>query len=194
VPATIALLLIQIPAILMALGVVREKELGSITNLYVTPVNRWEFMLGKQLPYVAVAMINFLILAAMAIFLFGVPVKGSFAALTSGALLYVIATTGMGLFISTFTRTQIAALFGTAIATIVPAVLFSGMMQPVSSLEGGAIVIGKIVPSTYFMTISLGAFTKGLGFADLTPDFLALAIFIVVLTVLSALLLREQEP
>ncbi len=193
VPATIALLLIQIPAILMALGVVREKELGSITNLYVTPVTRWEFVLGKQLPYVAVAMVSFFILLAMAIFLIDVPVKGSLLTLMAGALLYVVATTGVGLFISTFTRTQIAALFGTAIGTIVPAVLFSGMMQPVSSLEGGAIVIGKIFPSTYFMTISLGVFTKGLGFADLAGQFLALAICIAVLTMLSVLLLRDQE-
>ncbi len=193
VPATLALLLIQIPAILMALGVVREKELGSITNLYVTPVTRWEFVFGKQLPYVIVAMANFLLLVAMAIFLFGVSVKGSFAALAFGALLYVMATTGIGLVISTFTRTQIAALFGTAIATIIPAVMFSGMMQPVSSLEGGGAVIGKVFPSTYFMTISLGVFTKGLGFPDLIQEFLILGISIIVLTVLSVLLLHEQE-
>ncbi len=193
VPATIALLLIQIPAILMALSVVREKELGSITNLYVTPITRCEFVFGKQLPYVIVAMANYLLLVAMAIILFGVTVKGSFLALTAGAFLYVIATTGIGLLISTFTRTQIAALFGTAIATIVPAVLFSGMMQPVSSLEGGAIVIGRIFPSSYFMTISLGVFTKGLGFSDLSENFLALAIFVVVLSVLSVHLLRKQE-
>lgn len=192
VPATIALLLIQIPAILMALGVVREKELGSITNLYVTPITRWEFVVGKQLPYVAVAMANFAILVAMAVFLFGVPVKGSLTALTAGAFLYVITTTGIGFVISTFTRTQIAALFGTAIATIIPAVLFSGMMQPVSSLEGGAALIGRIFPSTYFMTISLGVFTKGLGFLDLRNEFLILTLCIVVLVSLSVLLLRKQ--
>ncbi len=194
VPSTIALLLMQIPAILIALGVVREKELGSITNLYVTPVTRLEFLLGKQLPYIAIALINFFILVAMALFLFEVPIKGSFAALCLGAALFVSASTGVGLLISAFTRTQIAALFGTAIATIVPSILFSGMMQPVSSLEGGAAFTGKIIPTTYFMNISVGTFTKGLGFRDLSTEFIALLIFLPILTALSVILLKKQEP
>ena len=193
VPSVIVILLVFIPAVLMALGVVREKELGSITNLYVTPVNRLEFLLGKQLPYVAVGMVNFLLMTFLAVTLFGVELKGSFLALSLGALLYVLATTGLGLLISSFTRTQIAALFGAAIATMVPTVLFSGMMQPVSSLEGGAALIGKGFPAGYFMTISVGTFTKALGFEELTGSFLALAAFFPVLTLLSFLLLRKQE-
>lgn len=193
VPSTIALLLMQIPAILMALGIVREKELGSITNLYVTPVTRLEFLLGKQIPYITIALVNFFILVAMAIFLFEVPIKGSFATLCLGAALFVSASTGVGLLISAFTRTQIAALFGTAIATIIPSILFSGMMQPVSSLEGGAAVIAKIIPTTYFMNISVGTFTKGLGFSELSSEFAALLIFLPVLTALSVLLLKKQE-
>jgi len=193
VPTVIALMLVFIPAILMALGVVREKELGSITNLYVTPVTRLEFILGKQLPYVALGMINFLLMVGLAVFLFAVPVKGSLLALSLGALLYVTTTTGLGLLISSFTKTQIAALFGTAIATTVPAVLFSGMMQPVSSLEGGAALFGKGFPTSYFMTISVGTFTKALGVSDLYSEFLALAAFIPILTILSILLLNKQE-
>ncbi len=193
VPTVIALMLIFIPAILMALGVVREKELGSITNLYVTPVTRLEFLLGKQLPYVGVGMVNFLLLVVLAIMVFGVPIKGSFLALAVGALLYVIATTGLGLLVSAFTRTQIAALFGTAIATMLPATQFSGMMQPVSTLEGGAAVVGQLFPTTYFMIISIGTFTKALSFEELIPDFLALAAFFPALTLLSMLLLRKQE-
>lgn len=193
VPTVIALMLVFIPAILMALGVVREKELGSITNLYVTPVTRLEFLFGKQLPYIVLGMANFLLMCALAVFLFGVPVNGSFLALSVGALLYVTATTGFGLLISSFTKTQIAALFATAIATTVPAVMFSGMMQPVASLEGNAALIGQGFPTGYFMTISVGAFTKALGFADLYRDFLALAAFIPILTVLSMLLLNKQE-
>ena len=193
VPSDVALLLVFVPAILMALGVVREKELGSITNLYVTPVTRLEFLLGKQIPYVAIGMLNFLVMVAMAILVFGVPVKGSFLALTVGALLYVAATTGLGLLISTFTRTQTAALFGTAIGTILPAVQFSGMLQPVSSLEGAGAVIGQIFPTTHFMTISVGTFTKALGFAELSLSFLALACFAPVLIAMSATFLRGQE-
>ncbi len=193
VPANLVLMLVFIPAILMALGVVREKELGSIINLYVTPVSRLEFLLGKQLPYVLVGLVNFLVMTALAVFLFDVPVKGSFLALSFGALLFVIATTGVGLLISSFTRTQVAALFGTAIFTMVPSVLFSGMMQPVSSLEGGAAVFGNAFPTGYYMTICVGVFTKALGFAELRDSFLALALYFPVLTVTSLLLLKKQE-
>jgi ribosome-dependent ATPase len=193
VPSSIALLLIFIPSILMALGVVREKELGSIINLYVTPVRGIEFLLGKQLPYVALAMANYLCLVIMAVFLFGVPLKGSLAALTLGALLYVITATGIGLLVSAFTKTQIAALFGTAIVIMMPATQFSGMLVPVSSLTGGAAIIGQGFPTSYFLQISVGVFTKSLHFAELSPSLLALAAFIPILTVLSLLFLPEQD-
>ncbi|MBL8403160.1 MAG: ribosome-associated ATPase/putative transporter RbbA [Dechloromonas sp.] len=193
VPAVIPLLMLLIPAILMALGVVREKELGSITNLYVTPVTRFEFLVGKQLPYVAVCMGSYLLMMLEATLVFGVPVKGSLAAMTLGALLYVTATTGLGLLMSTFTRTQIAALFGTAIVTMLPTLQFSGLTTPVESLQGGGYWIGQFYPATYFILICRGAFTKGLGFADLWPSLLALAAFIPVLTLLSVALLKKQE-
>jgi hypothetical protein len=120
VPAVIPILLMLIPAMLTALSVVREKELGSIINFYVTPVTRLEFLLGKQLPYVVLAMLNFLLLELVAVTLFGVPLKGSFFTLASGTLLYVGAATAMGLLISTFMRSQVAAIFGTAVLTILP--------------------------------------------------------------------------
>jgi ribosome-dependent ATPase len=192
-PALIALLLALIPAILMALAIVREKELGSIVNLYVTPVTRLEFLLGKQVPYIALAMINFVMLLAMALFLFGVPLKGSLALLALGALVYVTTTTAYGRVISTFTSTQIAALFGTAILTVLPATMFSGMLTPVSSITGFGAVLGRLFPMTYFVPISVGTFTKGLGFADLSGDLLVLALFIPALTLLSLALLRAQE-
>ncbi|TSD84044.1 ribosome-associated ATPase/putative transporter RbbA [Mycobacterium sp. KBS0706] len=193
VPSTIALLLALIPAILMALAVVREKELGSITNLHVTPVTRLEFLLGKQIPYVGVAMINFACLLAMAVLLFQVPLKGSLWTLSLAAVLYVAATTSYGLVISAFARTQIAALFGTAILTVVPATQFSGMLTPVSSLNGAAALMGYGFPMTYFLRISVGTFTKSLGFAELSGNLLALAAFVPALTLLSLLLLRKQE-
>lgn len=184
---------IFIPAILMALGVVREKELGSITNLYVTPVTRLEFLLGKQLPYVVVSLISFVLLVIQSQLVFQVPIKGSLAALTLGATLYVVATTGLGLLISTFTRTQIAALFGTAILTMLPTVSFSGLTTPVGALEGASYWIGQLFPASYFLVISRGTYTKALGIADLLPQFLALAAFIPVLTLLAVALLKKQE-
>jgi ribosome-dependent ATPase len=193
VPATISMLLALFPAILMALAVVREKELGSITNLYVTPVTRFEFLVGKQLPYIAVAMTNFALMFLMALFVFKVPLKGSFLALLLGTLTYVTTTTAYGMLISAFARTQIAALFGTAILTVLPATMFAGMMVPVSALSGMARIMGRLFPMTYFLPVSVGTFTKGLGFPDLAPNLAALAFFIPVLTALSLLLLRKQE-
>lgn len=193
VPAVIPLLLVFIPAILMALGVVREKELGSITNLYVTPVTRLEFLIGKQLPYILVSMISYFGLVILAVFIFGVPLKGSLSALTLAALLYVTTTTGLGLLISAFTQTQIAALAGTAVLTLMIAVNFCGLTQPVASLDGAGAVIGRLFPTTYFLNISRGAFTKALSFSDLTQQLLALAAFIPFFTLASLLALRKQE-
>jgi ribosome-dependent ATPase len=193
VPGTISMLLALFPAILMALAVVREKELGSITNLYVTPVTRLEFLLGKQVPYVTLAMVNFALMLTMALIVFDVPLKGSFLTLLLGALIYVTATTAYGMVISAFARTQIAALFGTAILTVLPATMFAGMTVPVSSLSGMARIMGRLFPMTYFLPISVGTFTKGLGFSDLATNLAALAVFIPALTLLSLLLLRKQE-
>lgn len=193
VPAVIPLLLVFIPAILMALAVVREKELGSITNLYATPVTRLEFLLGKQLPYIGVSMISFFGLTALAVFVFDVPLKGSFLTLSLAAMIFVTGTTGIGLLMSSFTKTQIAALAATAIVTMLATVSFSGLTEPVSSLEGIGAVIGTLFPETYFLNISCGVFTKALEFSDLHTDFLALAAFVPVLTLLSLILLSKQE-
>ncbi|GBD47826.1 ribosome-associated ATPase/putative transporter RbbA [Methylopila sp. Yamaguchi] len=191
-PATIPLLLMLIPAMLAALSVVREKELGSIVNLYVTPVSRLEFLLGKQAPYVALAMINAGLLWLAAAFAFRVPFTGSFVAYATGALLYVMASTAFGLLISTFMSSQIAAIFGATVLTIVPAAQFSGMIDPVSSLEGVGALIGRIYPTAHFMTITRATFSKALGLADLYPSFAALAIAAPALLGLSVALLKKQ--
>ena len=193
VPSTISLELALFPAILMALAVVREKELGSITNLYVTPVTRLEFLLGKQVPYVGLAMVNFILMFLMALFVFRVPLKGSLPTLIGTTLIYVTATTAYGMVVSAFARTQIAALFGTAILTVLPATMFAGMTVPVSSLTGLARIMGYLFPMSYYLPVSVGTFTKGLGFADLAMDVSALALFVPVLLTLSLLLLRKQE-
>ena len=193
VPAMIPLLLMLIPSMLTALSVVRDKEMGSIVNLYVTPVTRLEFLLGKQLPYILLAMLNFLVMAALAVTIFGVPMTGSFLTLAAAALLYVISATAMGLLISAFMRSQIAAIFGTAVLTILPATQFSGMIDPVSSLEGVGALIGRLYPTTHFLTISRGTFSKALGFADLQPALLSLVLAVPVLMGLCVALLKKQE-
>jgi ribosome-dependent ATPase len=193
VPAVIPMLLMLIPSMLTALSVVREKELGSIINFYVTPTTRLEFLLGKQLPYVVLAMLNFLLLTLLAVTLFGVPLKGSFAAMSAGALLYVVSATAMGLLMSSFMRSQVAAVFGTAIVTLIPATQYSGFIEPVSALEGFGAIVGAVYPTTHFLIISRGAFAKSLGFAELQASFVPLALAVPVLIGLCAMLLKKQE-
>ena len=181
VPAVIPLLLLLIPAMLATLSVVREKDLGSIINFYVTPTTRLEFLVGKQLPYMALGFLNFLLLTALAATLFRVPLKGDFLTAATGALLYVGCSTGIGMLVSTLTRTQVAALFATAVLTLIPAGNFCGLTDPVSSLEGFGRLVGDVYPTTYFITISRGTFNKALGFAGLYESFLPLLIAIPVL-------------
>jgi len=193
VPGIIMTLLAFIPAIMTSLGIVREKELGSIINFYATPVTKLEFLLGKQAPYVLLAMVNFGTLVLLALFLFNVPIKGSFAALVLGALIYVVATTGFGIMVSTFVKTQIAAIFATAIITVTPAINFSGYLSPVSSLSGEAKVIGLMFPYGYFQQISIGTFTKVLNFSDLIINYFALFAIIIAYQIIGLLLLKAQE-
>ncbi|WP_278378257.1 ribosome-associated ATPase/putative transporter RbbA [Stutzerimonas kunmingensis] len=192
-PAMIPLLLMMIPAMLTALGVVREKELGSITNFYVTPTTRLEFLLGKQLPYIALGMFNFATLALLAVFVFGIPIKGSIFTLCLGALLYVTCATGLGLLMSSILNSQIAAIFGTTIVTLLPAIQFSGLIHPVSAMEGAGAFIGKLYPTSHFLIISRGVFSKSLGLAELYPYFIPMLLAIPLLTLLSVAGLRKQE-
>jgi ribosome-dependent ATPase len=193
VPAVIPMLLLMIPAVLTALSVVREKELGSIINLYVTPVSRLEFLLGKQLPYIVLAFINFLLMLATAILLFKVPLTGSFWALSLSALIFVLFSTGFGLFASTFTKSQIAAILVAVLGTIIPAVQFAGMITPVSALEGGGRLIGEIHPASFFLTISRGVFSKALQLADIYPALLQMVLAVPVIILAAVLLLHKQE-
>ena len=193
VPAVIPLLLLMLPAMLTALAVVREKETGSITNLYVTPVTRIEFLLGKQLPYVGLAMVNFLLMSLLAVTIFGVPVKGSFFTLALAALIFSFAATGMGLLASAVTRSQIAAMFFAMIGTLIPATQFAGLIDPVSSLEGSSKFIGEIYPATHMISISRGVFSKALGLADLTGPLWSMLISVPVILGVAVLLLKKLE-
>lgn len=193
VPSVIMLMLILIPAIMSAIGVVREKETGSIANFRSTPISQFEFLFGKQLPYIAIAMMSFAMLVLIALFVFQVPIKGSAWLLVLATLLYVSAATGFGQLISSFTRTQVSAVFATAILSIIPAVNFSGLMVPVASLSGGGRIIGMSFPPAWYQPVSVGVFTKGLGAAQLWPNLVMLAFFFLLFLVVAQLALRKQE-
>ena len=192
-PGVLMLLMYMFSTMLTALGVVREKELGSITNLYASPAKKLEFLVGKQLPYIGFGIISFASLVALMVFFFKVPVTGNFFALAVGAVFFAVAATSLGLVISSFVSTQLAAIFGSAIIVMIPTLNFSGMMYPVSTLEGGGRFIGHAFPALYFQQITSGVFNKGLGFASLYQSYLWIGFFCVLFWILATLLLKKQE-
>ena len=192
-PGVMMLVLMMIPAMMSAVGVVREREIGSIANFYASPAAVAQYLIGKQLPYIAVGMVNFAAMMLMIIYLFGVPLKGSFTGLAVGTLLMVSASTALGLLISCFVRSQLAAIFATAIITMIPAQTYSGFLYPLSTMEGGALVIGKTFPSSWYYTVSVGSFTKGLHTADLLHEYAAIAAFAATSLILACVLLKKQE-
>ncbi|NLV96665.1 MAG: ABC transporter ATP-binding protein/permease, partial [Desulfovibrionales bacterium] len=193
VPAVIPMLLLMLPAMLTALAVVREKETGSILNLYTTPVTRTEFLLGKQLPYVLLALLNFGLMTLLAVTIFGVPVKGSLGTLLLAALIFSFCATGMGLLASSITKSQIAAMFFAMIGTMIPTIQFSGLLDPVSSLQGSAQILGRIYPATHMINISRGVFNKALHFHDLSASLMPMLLAVPVIIGAAILLLRKQE-
>ena len=192
-PGVMMLVLMMIPAMMSAVGVVREREIGSIANFYASPAAVAQYLIGKQLPYIAVGMVNFAAMMLMIIYLFGVPLKGSFVGLAVGTLLMVSASTALGLLISCFVRSQLAAIFATAIITMIPAQTYSGFLYPLSTMEGGALIIGKTFPSSWYYTVSVGSFTKGLHTADLLHEYAAIAAFAATSLILACVLLKKQE-
>jgi len=192
-PGVLMLALSLFPAMMAAVGVVREREIGSIANLYASPASVPQYLMGKQLPYLAMGVFNFVSLTLMIVFWFGVPLKGSLLALFIGTLLHVAAATAFGLLISAFTKSQTAAFFISAIGSVTIASNFSGMMYPVSTMSGGAYVIGVSFPASWYQRVSIGGFTKGLGLLDFGREFAMLAMFAIVFLTLACLSLQKQE-
>ena len=192
-PGVMMMVLMMIPAMMAAVGVVRERETGSIANFYASPATAAQYLIGKQLPYIAVGMVNFAAMMLMMLLWFGVPLKGSFAALALGTLLMAAASTAMGLLVSCFVRSQLAALFAASIIAMIPAMNYSGFLYPMSTLSGGGYAIGKTFPASWYLTVSLGTFAKGLGLRDLLPQYAAISAFAAGCIALSCLLLKKQE-
>ncbi|MEA5160351.1 ribosome-associated ATPase/putative transporter RbbA [Cereibacter johrii] len=193
VPSIIMLILMLVPAIMAAVSVVREKESGTIANFRSTPVGRAEFLVGKQLPYAVIAWGSFWVLFLLARLLFEVPFSGDLGALAAISAVYVVATTGFGQFISSFTATQVTAVFATAIITIIPTINFSGLIVPVSSLAPAARTLGRAFPGAWYQPVSVGSFVKGFGWAELWPAGLMMLGFCAAYLLLSVLSLRKQE-
>ncbi len=176
-PKLIMVILMITPPFLTVLGVVREKESGSIFNIYASTVSKAEFLVGKLIPYVVISMFNALMLFALARYLFGAPFKGDFIFFALGTMMYVVCTTGIGLVISVLVRTQTAAMVIVAIVTVVPAALYSGAIIPIESLSPAASALAHLLPAMYYAKIATGSFLKGVGATVLWPNVLVLAAY-----------------
>ena len=193
VPGVIVIILMTVPAIMMTLSIVKEKEAGTITNFYATPLTKLEFLFGKQLIYILIFFINYLILVGIAVFFYKVPIKGSFLLLTMMAIPYILSTTAIGLFFSSFVKSQISGLLITMIMTMIPAFTFSGLLTPISSLDKGGQIMSLFYPTSYFMHATIGTFTKNLPIKSMIPDFVWISVFFTFIILASLLLLKKQE-
>jgi len=192
VPALVMFTLMLASPLLTALGVVREKETGSIYNIYSSTVSRAEFLTGKLLPYIVISLVNVLVLWLIAVGLFHVPFKGNFLLFFSASVLFVCCTTGIGLLISLLVQTQMAALIITMVVAMIPTILFSGLLVPVASLTRGAKIQAHLYPAMYYTDIVRGSFLKGVGADVLWIDLLALAIFAAAMSVVTYRLFTKR--
>ncbi len=193
VPGVIAVILLAVPSIMMTLSIPKEKEQGTITNFYATPLSKFEFLIGKQLLYIGIFFLVYLGLVSIAVFCYRVPIKGSFLILSALTIIYIFCSTSIGLLVSVFTKTQIAGLMISLIATMVPSFTFSGLLTPISSLDTGGQITARIYPIIYYMRSILGIFTKDLSLKLILPNFLYLIIFYVIVMSLCNILLKKQE-
>jgi ABC-2 type transport system permease protein/ribosome-dependent ATPase len=193
VPGLIVIILLMNPAVLTALAIAREKEFGTIYNIYSTPIRKWEFLVGKIIPYLFISAINFFVIVITIRVLFQIPMKGHLTSLMPGAFLYVLINVSFGLLVSAVTRTMVSAQIVTVIVTVIPAFLYSGLLIPVANLEGAARVVAHLYPSMHFMKIVHGVYLKDLGLVSLLPHVMILVLYFVVLFSAGIWVFRKRE-
>ena len=193
VPSLLAIILLMNPAVLTALAIAREKEFGTIYNIYSTPIRKWEFLVGKIIPYLIISSINFIVLTTTVKLLFHIPMKGPVVNLVPGAFFYILINVSIGLLVSSVTRTMVSAQIVTIIVTVIPAFLYSGLLIPVSNLEGGAKIMAYLYPTMHFMKIIHGVYLKNLTVVELLPQILILVFYFAVLFSLGILVFRKRE-
>jgi len=175
IPGIVALLLLVITTNLSSMGIVREKELGTLEQLNVTPLTRVELIIGKLLPYGMVGLIDVLLVLSVAIFWFHVPMRGSYILLFAMTLVYLMSTLGLGLFVSTISETQQQAMMTTTFFFLIPMMLLSGFVFPIENMPAAVQSITYLIPLRYFLVILRSIFLKGVGLETLWPQALALA-------------------
>ncbi|MCC7009222.1 MAG: ABC transporter permease [Acidobacteria bacterium] len=192
IPGVLAMLLMLITANLTSMAIVREREGGTLDQLNVTPIGRWELILGKLLPYALVGFVDVLLVVAVAVGWFDVPLRGSLWLLLGASLIYLLCTLGLGLFVSTISATQQQAMMTSTFFFLIPMMYLSGFVFPIENMPRVIQVVTTLIPLRYFLVIVRGIFLKGVGFDVLWPQFAALGAWGTVVLSLAAARSRKR--
>ena len=192
VPGLFGVILMALPPLLSALAIVREKERGSIQQIFVSPIRPLELIVGKLIPYAVIAFLEMIIMLAGGILWFGVPFRGNLLLFLAASILYVLCTVGIGLLISTLTRSQVTAGLLAIVLTVMPSMLFSGFIFPIHTMPTPMQVYASIFPARYFIDISRALALKGQGFSSVAPAMGFMAIYATGLILFSALRFKKQ--
>jgi ABC-2 type transport system permease protein len=186
VPGVLAVLLLIVTANLTSMAIVREREIGTLDQLNVTPLGRWEMILGKLLPYALVGFVDVLLVIAVAVFWFAVPLRGSVLLLLAASLVYLLCTLGLGLFVSTISSTQQQAMMTATFFILIPMLYLSGFIFPIENMPHVIQYVTTLIPLRYFLVIVRGIFLKGVGLSILWPQFAAMGAWGVAILALAA--------
>ncbi len=192
VPAVLAMVLMLITMMLPSMAIVREKEIGTLEQISVTPLRPWQLVIGKLLPFVVIGIVDLWLITLLARVVFGVPLRGSLAVLTVLTLLYVLCTLGFGLLVSTMVNTQQQAMMFSAFVLMVPMIYLSGLIFPIENMPAAIQQVTYLIPVRYYSNIIRGVFLKGSGFAALWPDALALTAIGTSVLALASLRFRKS--
>ncbi len=191
IPGIVALLLLVVTTNLSAMAIVREKEVGTLEQLNVTPLARWELIVGKLLPYGLIGVIDVILVLVVAIYWFEVPMRGSVPLLFGLSLVYLLCTLGLGLFVSSISNTQQQAMLTTVFFFMMPMIYLSGFVFPIENMPSWIQPVTYLIPLRYFLVIVRGIFLKGVGMETLWPQ--ALAMFTWGVVVLGLATLRSSK-
>jgi ABC-2 type transport system permease protein len=188
----LALILMVMTMLLSAMGVVREKEIGTMEQLIVTPIRPWQLLVGKLFPFALIGLVQVFVVTAVAVLGFGIPLRGSFLLLVGLTQVFLLTTLGLGLLVSTVVQTQQQAMMATAFLLIMPMVYLSGLIFPIENMPTVIQYVTYAVPVRYYNNIIRGVFLKGSGLAVLWPETLVLAVMGVAIMTLAALRFRKR--
>ena len=192
VPAVLAMILMIMTMLLSAMGVVREKEIGTLEQLIVTPIRPWQLLVGKLTPFAVIGLVQMCLAAAVTVFGFGVPIRGSFLLLVGLTLLFILNTLGIGLLVSTLVQNQQQAMMGAVFGAMVPMLYLSGLIFPIENMPPAIQAVTYAIPLRYFAEIIRGVFLRGSGLSVLWPEAATLLVMGLAILALAALRFRKR--